>query len=916
MKKLLFLLLIVPFLCNSQIGVNTTTPNAMLDVESTNNGVLISRVALTSITDAITVINPAGGALSTSTLVYNTATAGVIPDNVIPGFYYWNNTISRWIPIAGNTTSDHDWYEEGTTIAPDAITDNMFHTGKVAIGTATPASNAVFQVDLGTNATNGVLFTGTYNAAATVPNLGSGTRMMFFPGKSAFRVGHVDGNEWDNSNVGEYSVATGRNSIASGLGSSAFGYSYATGLYSTALGSSISNGSHALSSGIGTANGSYSLATGFTTANGNYSISGGNLSIANGNSSFAMGESTQANGDYSVAIGRNSIATGLGSSAFGYSSSTGLYSTALSSSLSTGNYSLSSGIGTANGDYSFATGFTTANGNYSISGGNLSVANGNSSFAMGESTQANGDYSVAIGRNSIATGLGSSALGYSSSTGLYSTALNSSFSNGNHSLSSGIGTANGDYSFATGFTNANGNYSISGGNLSVANGNNSFAMGQDVTAQSYGEISLGLANRPYTMSASGATTFNSNDHLFNLGNGNGSPHNALTVFKDGRINVNEEYTLPNIDGTANQVLQTDGAGNVTWQNATSGGWSLNGNASITSPAAPGTYGTSTIGATENFIGTTDNNDFTIGTDNIERMRIERTTGDVGIGIANPTEKLHVRTNSDLTKSSILGESIQTNAIGDFQNRGILGYGSGTAASGGFGFGIGVMGIGDRANSYYATGVYAHLGTVAPDAPFTNQALYANGNGLGRSAVFTGGNVVIQDGTQANGRVLTSNATGVATWQSPGIENVVGTLSATGVSIPYTLANFVQTGSSITLPPGRYAVNVTMLLARSTTTANSPNNSFFWVRSSFSDSAGINPLSSPDIIGSSLASGNFTSTSVYAMLIGTIVINNTTPGNKTYYYVAGRCVATNTTETLTEFGSTYWAEDNIIAYRLN
>ncbi len=53
-----------------------------------------------------------------------------------------------------------------------------------------------------------------------------------------------------------------------------------------------------------------------------------------------------------------------------------------------------------------------------------------------------------------------------------------------------------------------------------------------------------------------------------------------------------------------------------------------------------------------------------------------------------------------------------------------------------------------------------------------------------------------------------------------------------------------------------------------------------------------------------------------MLIGAIVINNTSAGNKTYYYVLGRYVATNTTETLTELGSTYWAENNIIAYRLN
>ncbi len=363
-------------------------------------------------------------------------------------------------------------------------------------------------------------------------------------------------------------------------------------------------------------------------------------------------------------------------------------------------------------------------------------------------------------------------------------------------------------------------------------------------------------------------------------------------------------------------------------------WSLNGNTGITSPPAPVTYGVSTIPATANFVGTTDNNDVTVATNNIERMRIERATGDIGIGIANPTEKLHVSNASSANKSTILGEAQQQTTGTDFQNIGVRGNGFGT---GNWGYGIGLMGMGDPVSSFFATGVYAHLGNTIPVSTNTDQALFANGNNLGYAGIFTGGNVGIGtltptralhvtsttngairivDGTQANGRVLTSDGTGVATWQSPGIDNIVGTLSATGVNIPYTLTNFVQTGSSITLPPGRYAVNVTMLLARNSTTLPSPNNSFFWVRSSFSDSAGINPLPSPDIVGSNLASGNFGGTSVYAMLIGTIVINNTTAGNKTYYYVAGRTVTSNTTETLTGFGSTYWAENNIIAYRLN
>ncbi len=73
----------------------------------------------------------------------------------------------------------------------------------------------------------------------------------------------------------------------------------------------------------------------------------------------------------------------------------------------------------------------------------------------------------------------------------------------------------------------------------------------------------------------------------------------------------------------------------------SNNWALLGNGGITNPAAPGAYGTSTFGATENWLGTTDANDITFGTNNIERMRIKQTNGFVGIGLAAPTSRFHV-----------------------------------------------------------------------------------------------------------------------------------------------------------------------------------------------------------------------------------------------------------------------------------
>jgi len=77
-----------------KIGINPTiiAPSAALEVENTSKGVLLPRVALTSTTDVTTIPSPA-----TSLLVYNTATAGTVPFNVEPGYYFYTGT--EWSKI-------------------------------------------------------------------------------------------------------------------------------------------------------------------------------------------------------------------------------------------------------------------------------------------------------------------------------------------------------------------------------------------------------------------------------------------------------------------------------------------------------------------------------------------------------------------------------------------------------------------------------------------------------------------------------------------------------------------------------------------------------------------------------------------------------------------------------------------------
>ena len=100
MKNLFYLIVIIGSFLNStaQTGIGTTTPNASakLDISATDRGFLPPRVALT----ATNIFSPITGTSSAAAglLIYNTATAGTAPTNVVPGYYYWNST--AWIQIA------------------------------------------------------------------------------------------------------------------------------------------------------------------------------------------------------------------------------------------------------------------------------------------------------------------------------------------------------------------------------------------------------------------------------------------------------------------------------------------------------------------------------------------------------------------------------------------------------------------------------------------------------------------------------------------------------------------------------------------------------------------------------------------------------------------------------------------------
>ena len=187
------------------------------------------------------------------------------------------------------------------------------------------------------NGTNGIIATGTIGSG-TALNLGAGTRMMWYPKKAAFREGNVNGSQWNDANIGDYSFASGYSTTASGYSSSAMGLgTTASGYSSTAIGYyTTASGQYSTAMGEAkTASGYSSTAIGNnTTASGNYSTAMGYYTTASGNNSTAMGGGTTASGDFSTAMG-NTVSTNSFSGSFiiGDNSTTRIMTSSLSNQM-------------------------------------------------------------------------------------------------------------------------------------------------------------------------------------------------------------------------------------------------------------------------------------------------------------------------------------------------------------------------------------------------------------------------------------------------------------------------------------------------------------------------------------------------------------------------------------------------------
>ncbi len=189
MKRIAFILSVLSFQLTgfSQLGVGTNSPDAsaQLDVAATDKGFLAPRIALTSATDVSTIATPATGLM-----IYNTATAGTSPNNVFPGYYYYNGT--KWVrfinaqpsatisfstadPNSGSPTFTPNTPQNNGYIYVSAINSSLWvWNGSTYISYEAPSTTPFYltgsTTDAGGNKTSDVYRTGSIGVGTSNPS--------------------------------------------------------------------------------------------------------------------------------------------------------------------------------------------------------------------------------------------------------------------------------------------------------------------------------------------------------------------------------------------------------------------------------------------------------------------------------------------------------------------------------------------------------------------------------------------------------------------------------------------------------------------------------------------------------------------------------------------------------------------------
>ena len=362
-----------------RVGVNTDAPKATLDINGSSvdniKGILIPRVTTAEMK---TMSGDANfGVHQHSNLVYLTETMPTADQAdkheyvTDEGFYYWNNTALKWIPL-----NDLRYVGRGNHITMDAGqngTSLLAGSNNIGIGKGSLNAN-----------------TGSNNIA-----VGASALLKNISGSGAVAIGT---NALIRNTIGQNNIAIGTNTLTQNIDGNNNIAIGVTALNANKAGNNVAIGGEALTKNI---TGKNNIALGPNTLRQNTSADN-NLAIGlnaleantTGQANMALGNSALSrniNGEYNIAFGYNTMPLNQGGSnniALGHNSA---------NQIVNGNYNTVIGTG---GSY-----INNGNGNISIgnSGDGTDTASLDNIIAIGHGITPTTDNTIVLG-NSTATG--------------------------------------------------------------------------------------------------------------------------------------------------------------------------------------------------------------------------------------------------------------------------------------------------------------------------------------------------------------------------------------------------------------------------------------------------------------------------------------------------------------------------------
>lgn len=217
--------------------------------------------------------------------------------------------------------------------------------------------------------------------------------------------------------------------------------------------------------------------------------------------------------------------------------------------------------------------------------------------------------------------------------------------------------------------------------------------------------------------------------------------------------------------------------------------------------------------------------------------------------------------------------------------------------------------------YYSGSAWVRLiGPSDNAANVTGIVPIVNG-GTGQTTSNAALNALLPSQTGNADKVLKSDGTNTSWATNVALASAVtGTFPASPGGYSGTSTSTGATGATITLPAGRWSVQITVLIVPYPA-PNASQSTFLNMYLSDNSGGSI----SPDAVGTlPVVSGTVTGPSQYGIIVGTIVINNTSGSGKTYHLVKGNSYnyGDGWTCNFDRLGGRVWGENTMVAYPMN